>query len=97
LPDWSWTHEWGILGAGGFSKTLTAYIVYFAATGLTWKTTSENSGAGSGGGFLSHSLCGLASGAGSIPAKAFCGTLAYTVIGTMVVGAVALWMLDNVE
>ena len=87
----------GLIGAGGFSKTLTAYIVYFAAT----KVNLENPliripvlGAAtvvdSGIYLFWHRVLGYPP---LVPAMQ---TLSYRLIATTTVGTLVLYMLDSV-
>ena len=87
----------GLLGAGGFSKTLTAYLIYFAATRINLEnallripvlaTATLIDGAIYF--FWQRSL-------GSPPSAPFMQTLSYTLIATTTVGTCALYMLDSV-
>jgi rod shape-determining protein MreD len=86
----------GVLGAGGFSKTLTAYLIFFAAT----RVNLENP-------LLRIPILAAAAALdGSIyvglhrlltqPLQApFVQTIAYRVIGTTIIGTLVLLMLDN--
>jgi rod shape-determining protein MreD len=86
----------GLLGAGGFSKTLTAYVVYFAAT----RINLENA-------LLRIPVLAAATvvdaaiyvfwhrSLGYPPTAPFVQTLAYRLIATTVVGTVALYFLGS--
>src|SRR4029450_3387137 len=86
----------GLIGAGGFSKTLTAYIVYLAATrinlenpllripGLAAATVADAAIYV----FWPRSL-------GYPTLAPFVQTLSYRLIGTTVVGTLAFYMLDS--
>jgi len=86
----------GMLGSGGFSKTLTAYVIYFAATRINLENPLLR--------ILVLAVAAAFSAtvyaalhrvlAQPLP-KPFVETLSYSVIGTMVVGAVTLLMLDQ--
>lgn len=87
----------GVLGAGGFSKTLTAYIIYFAATRVNLENPLLRIPVLAAAAAFSHTVyVGLHRVLAQPYPVRFTETLAYTVIGTMVVGTVTLLMLDNV-
>jgi rod shape-determining protein MreD len=86
----------GIIGAGGFSKTLTAYVVFFAAT----RVNLENP-------LLRIPILAVAA---ALDASVYVGwhrllgqslprpivqTIAYEVIGTMIIGTLGILLLDN--
>jgi rod shape-determining protein MreD len=85
----------GLVGAGGFSKTLTAYVIYFAAT----KVNLENP-------LLRIPVLAAASVLDSLiyvfwhrvlgypPAVPLMQTMSYKLIATTVAGTLALYMLD---
>lgn len=87
----------GLVGAGGFSKTLTAYIIFFAAT----KVNLENP-------LLRIPVLAAATVVDSViyvfwhrvlgyaPGVPFVQTISYKLIATTVVGTLALYMLDSV-
>jgi rod shape-determining protein MreD len=86
----------GLIGAGGFSKTLTAYLIYFAAT----RFNLENP-------LLRIPVLAAASvidsaiyvfwhrSLGYPPSMPFMQTLSYSLIGTTVLGTFALYLLDS--
>lgn len=87
----------GLIGAGGFSKTLTAYVIYVAATRVNLENpllripvlaaaTLIDSAVYV---FWHRSL-------GYIPSVPFMQTVSYRLIGTTIVGTVALYLLDSV-
>ena len=87
----------GLLGAGGFSKTLTAYLVYFAATRINLENallripvlaaaTLTDAGIYF---FWQRSL-------GQPPSVPFVQTISYNLIGTTIAGTFGLYMLDSV-
>jgi rod shape-determining protein MreD len=87
----------GLVGAGGFSKTLTAYIIFFAAT----KVNLENpllripvlaaaTVVDSAIYVFWHRVLGYA------PSVPFMQTISYKLIATTVVGTLVLYMLDAV-
>ena len=86
----------GLIGAGGFSKTLTAYFIYFAAT----RVNLENA-------LLRIPVLAAASvidsaiyvfwhrSLGYPPAVPFVQTMSYRLIATTVVGTFILYLLDS--
>ena len=86
----------GLIGAGGFSKTLTAYVIYVAAT----RVNLENP-------LLRIPVLAAATlidsvtyvfwhrSLGYIPSVPFMQTVSYRLIGTTVVGTLALYLLDS--
>lgn len=86
----------GLLGAGGFSKTLTAYLVYFAATRINLENAllripvlaAATLIDGTVYFFWQRSL-------GNPPSVPFMQTISYSLIGTTTVGTVFLYMLDS--
>ena len=89
----------GVLGSGGFSKTLTAYIIYFAATRVNLENPLLRipvlAAAAAFSATVYAALHYVLAQPFPLP-RPFIETLAYTVIGTMVVGTIALLMLDKV-
>ncbi|MGI8898066.1 MAG: rod shape-determining protein MreD [Pyrinomonadaceae bacterium] len=87
----------GLLGAGGFSKTLTAYLIYFAATRINLENAllripvlaAATLIDGAIYFFWQRSL-------GNPPSAPFVQTISYSLIGTTTVGTFALYMLDSV-
>ena len=87
----------GLIGAGGFSKTLTAYIIYFAAT----KVNLENpllripvlaaaTVLDSGIYVFWHRLLGYP------PSVPLIQTMSYKLIATTVVGTLVLYLIDSI-
>lgn len=86
----------GLIGAGGFSKTLTAYLIYLAATRINLENT-----------LLRIPVLAVASvidsavyvfwhrSLGYPPTSPFMQTVAYSVIGTTVAGTFAFYLLDS--
>ena len=86
-----------ILGAGGFSKTLTAYVIYFAATRVNLENPLVRIPVLAAAAALQAVVfVGLHRLLAQPLAAPFVPTLAYSVVGTTVIGTVALLMLDNV-
>jgi len=86
----------GLLGAGGFSKTLTAYVVYFAATRVNLENALLRIPVLAAATVLDsaiyvfwHRLLGYA------PQVSFVQTTSYRLIATTVVGTVALYLLNS--
>jgi rod shape-determining protein MreD len=86
----------GLIGAGGFSKTLTAYIIYFAATRVNLENPLLRIPVLSAGSIIDsviyvfwHRVLG------SPPAVPLMQTMSYRLIATTVAGTVALYMLDS--
>lgn len=87
----------GLMGAGGFSKTLTAYIIYFAATRVNLENPLVRIPVLAAATVLDsaiyvfwHRLLGYP------PIVPLMQTLSYKLIATTVVGTLALYMLDSV-
>jgi rod shape-determining protein MreD len=86
----------GILGSGGFSKTLTAYVIYFAATRINLENALLRILVlAAAAAFEATVYVGLHRLLAQPLPGPFVQTLSYKVIGTMVVGTVAILMLDN--
>src|SRR6201988_82696 len=87
----------GLIGAGGFSKTLTAYIIYFAATRvhlenplLRIPVLAAATVVDSAIYVFWHRVLGTP------PVVPFVQTMSYKLIATTVAGTVVLYMLDSV-
>ena len=85
----------GLIGAGGFSKTLTAYIIYFAATRVNLENPLLRIPVLAAASLLDsaiyvfwHRVLGYA------PSAPFVQTMSYRLIATTVAGTVALYVLD---
>jgi rod shape-determining protein MreD len=86
----------GLIGAGGFSKTLTAYVIYFAAT----RVNLENA-------LLRIPVLATATlldsaiyvfwhrSLGYTPSVPLMQTMSYRLIGTTIVGTFVLYLLDS--
>ncbi len=86
----------GLIGAGGFSKTLTAYLIYVAATRVNLENPLLRIPVLAAATLLDstiyvfwHRSLGYAS---SVP---FMQTLSYRLIDTTIVGTLALYLLDS--
>jgi rod shape-determining protein MreD len=87
----------GLIGAGGFSKTLTAYVIYFAATRVNLENALVRIPVLAAATVLDasvyvfwHRLLGYP------PTVPFMQTLSYKLIATTAVGTLVLYMLDSV-
>jgi rod shape-determining protein MreD len=85
----------GLVGAGGFAKTLTAYIIYFAATRINLENPLLRIPVLAAGSVLDsaiyvfwHRVLGYP------PAVPLVQTMSYKLIATTIVGTLALYMLD---
>jgi rod shape-determining protein MreD len=85
----------GLIGAGGFSKTLTAYIIYFAATRVNLENPLLRIPVLAAGSLLDsaiyvfwHRVMGYP------PVAPFVQTMSYRLIATTVVGTLVLFILD---
>jgi rod shape-determining protein MreD len=85
----------GLVGAGGFSKTLTAYIIYFAATRVNLENPLLRIPVLAAGSLLDsaiyvfwHRVLGYP------PVAPLMQTMSYKLIATTVGGTVALYLLD---
>jgi rod shape-determining protein MreD len=86
----------GVIGAGGFSKTLTAYLIYFAATRVNLENPLVRIPVlAAAAAFDAAVYVGLHRLLAQPLLVPFVQTISYKVIGTMVVGTLALLMLDN--
>lgn len=87
----------GLIGAGGFSKTMTAYVIYFAATRVNLENPLVRIPVLAAASVMDasiyvfwHRLLGYP------PAVPFMQTLSYKLIATTAVGTLVLYMLDAV-
>lgn len=87
----------GLVGAGGFSKTLTAYVIYFAATRVNLENPLLRIPVLAAGSVVDsaiyvfwHRVLGYP------PAVPLVQTMSYKLIATTVAGTLALYMLDAV-
>jgi len=87
----------GLIGAGGFSKTLTAYIIYFAATRVNLENPLVRIPVLAAATVLDsavyvfwHRLLGYP------PVKPLMQTMSYRLIATTIAGTLVLYMLDSV-
>jgi rod shape-determining protein MreD len=87
----------GLIGAGGFSKTLTAYVIYFAATKVNLENPLLRIPVLAAASVLDsaiyvfwHRLLGYP------PGSPLMQTISYKLIATTVVGTLVLYMLGSV-
>jgi rod shape-determining protein MreD len=86
----------GVLGTGGFSKTLTAYLIFFAATRVNLENPLLRIPILAAAAAIDGCVyVGLHKLLGQTLEAPFVQTIAYRVIGTTIVGTLALLMLDN--
>jgi len=86
----------GVIGTGGFAKTLTAYVVYFAATRVNLENPLLRIPVLAAATVLSEVVYFGLYRIMTQPVRApFVQTLSYRVIGTTVVGTGIVFLLDN--
>jgi rod shape-determining protein MreD len=87
----------GLIGAGGFSKTLTAYVIYFAATKINLENPLLRIPVLAAGSVLDSAIYVFWHRAlGYPPAVPLMQTMSYKLIATTVAGTLVLYMLDAV-
>jgi len=85
----------GLIGAGGFSKTLTAYIIYFAATRVNLENPLLRIPVLAAASLLDSAIYVFWHKVLSYPPVApFVQTMSYKLISTTVVGTLVLYVLD---
>src|SRR5262245_59113716 len=85
----------GLVGAGGFSKTLTAYVIYFAATRVNLENPLLRIPVLAAGSLLDSAIYVFWHKAlGNPPPTPFVQTMSYRLIATTVVGTLVLYVLD---
>jgi len=85
----------GLIGAGGFSKTLTAYIIYFAATRVNLENPLLRIPVLAAASLLDSAIYVFWHKVLSYPPVApFVQTMSYKLIATTVVGTLVLYVLD---
>jgi rod shape-determining protein MreD len=85
----------GLMGAGGFSKTLTAYVIYFAATRVNLENALLRIPVLAAATVLDSAIYVFWHRVlNSPPVTPFVQTMSYKLIATTVVGTVALFLLD---
>ncbi|MGH9881066.1 MAG: hypothetical protein ACRD6N_06480, partial [Pyrinomonadaceae bacterium] len=87
----------GLIGAGGFSKTLTAYVIYFAATRVNLENALLRIPVLAAATILDSAIYVFwHRSLGSPPSVPFVQTLSYRLIATTVVGTFLLYILNSV-
>jgi rod shape-determining protein MreD len=87
----------GLLGAGGFSKTLTAYLVYVAATRVNLENALLRIPVLAAATLIDASIYFFWQRLlGNPPSVPFVKTISYGLIGTTIAGSFVLYMLDSV-
>jgi len=85
----------GLIGAGGFSKTLTAYIVFLAATRVNLENTLLRIPVVAAATLLDSAIYVFwHRSLGYPPTVPFVQTMSYRLIGTTIAGTVAIYLLD---
>jgi rod shape-determining protein MreD len=86
----------GLIGAGGFSKTLTAYLIYFAATRVNLENTLLRIPVLATATLIDSAIYFFwQRSLGRPPSVPFMQTISYNVIGTTIVGTLAFYLLDS--
>ena len=86
----------GLLGAGGFSKVLTAYAVYFVASRVMLDTTLLRIPVLAAASLIDNLVYfGMNRLLGQTPSMPFVQALSYKLIATTVVGTLLLYIHDN--
>src|SRR6476619_1241939 len=85
----------GLMGAGGFSKTLTAYVIYFAATRVNLENTLLRIPVLAAATVLDSAIYVFwHRSLGYPPSVPLVQTMSYKLIATTVAGTLALYLLD---
>jgi rod shape-determining protein MreD len=86
----------GLIGAGGFSKTLTAYLIYFAATRVNLENPLLRIPVLAAATLLDSAIFIFwHRSLGYPPSVPILQTLSYRLIGTTIVGTIVLYLLDS--
>ena len=86
----------GLMGAGGFSKTLTAYVIYVAATRVNLENTLLRIPVLAAATVVDSAIYVFwHRSLGNAPSAPFVQTVSYRMIATTVVGTFALYLLDS--
>jgi rod shape-determining protein MreD len=87
----------GLIGAGGFSKTLTAYLIYVAATRVNLENALLRIPVLAAATLLDSAIYVFwHRSLGYPPTVPFVQTMSYRLIGTTIVGTFVLYLLDRV-
>ncbi len=85
----------GLVGAGGFSKTLTAYLIFLAATRVNLENTLLKIPVLAAATLLDSAIYVFwQRSLGYPPTVPFVQTMSYRLIGTTIVGTAAIYVLD---
>jgi hypothetical protein len=85
------------LGAGGFSKTLTAYLIYFAATRINLENALLRIPVLAAATLIDSAIYFFwQRSLGNPPLVPFVQTISYSLIGTTTVGTFVLYLLDSI-
>jgi rod shape-determining protein MreD len=86
----------GLIGAGGFSKTLTAYVIYFAATRVNLENPLLRIPVLAAATLLDSAIYVFwHRSLGYTPSVPLMQTMSYRLIGTTIVGTLLLYLLDS--
>jgi rod shape-determining protein MreD len=86
----------GLIGAGGFSKTLTAYLIYIAATRVNLENPLLRIPVLAAATLIDSTIYFFwHRSLGYPPSMPFVQTISYRLIGTTIVGTFALYLLDS--
>jgi rod shape-determining protein MreD len=86
----------GLIGAGGFSKTLTAYVIYVAATRVNLENPLLRIPVLAAATLIDSAIYVFwHRSLGYIPSVPFMQTVSYRLIGTTIVGTFALYLLGS--
>lgn len=87
----------GLIGAGGFSKTLVAYVIYFVGTRVNLENPLLRIPTLAAAAIVDSSVyVFLHRMFGQPPLIPFVQTISYRLIGTTIIGTIVLYMLDNI-
>src|SRR6185312_10235311 len=87
----------GLIGAGGFSKTLTAYMIYLAATRINLENPLLRIPVLAAGAIMDAAIYVFwHRSLGYPPLVPFVQTLSYSLIGTTIVGTLVFYVLDTI-
>jgi rod shape-determining protein MreD len=85
-----------LLGAGGFSKTLTAYAVYFVASRVMMDTTIQRIPVLAGASLIDNLVyVGMHRLLGQTPPMPFIQSLSYKLVATTIAGTLLLYAYDS--
>jgi rod shape-determining protein MreD len=86
----------GLMGGGGFSKTVTAYAIYLVASRVMMDTALLRIPVLAGAVLIDNTVyVGMQKMLGQIPSEVFVQALAYKLIGTTITGTILLLIYDS--